>query len=245
MDKLIDKLSRNILNGELNEELKLVKRNGKNFDYLIQDLLFWVANNENKVLHSISNGYMKYLLFRVYNTMINGKYNSYDRQWGLTRDKDIFLGTKTEDEFEINQVAYVKDDLTDKNKIEELFIIKKQVVQNFYEDKIFDLYHQDGLTYRKISELLELPLSTVYKNVKEITRLIKFQIIINDSKIEIEEDEINELNKIVNKQKNTKEDKLIMVDVIKKYLDPEFTVTCVQCSGFKFIKRIIKNLIKK
>ena len=107
-----------------------------------------MCDHPKKVVESIEKKYFNYLFIRIIKINNSGSNSDYSRRWKVKEQ------IQTEDTHIIIDEEETKDKIKSKLLIEEIFNNKDKFLINYFEETIFSLYYEKGLSYRKIGSLL-------------------------------------------------------------------------------------------
>ena len=116
-----------------------------------------MCENKKKVKDAIDKKYFNYLFIRIIKINNSGSNSDYSRRW---RVKEQIQAENSNISFEDG-----KDLIENKILIEDIFNKKDQFLINYFEERIFTLYYEEGLSYRKIGIHLNVHFTLVHKRL--------------------------------------------------------------------------------
>ena len=166
----LNKIARDILNpsSDLNTIAQNIIKDETKRDIILQDFLYWMAENRKKVEEAIEKKYFKYLFIRIIKINNNGSHSDYSRRWQIKDGLSIDSIQLRDNTNEYN--------LSKKVMIEYILDNRETFLKNFFEETIFKLYYEEGLSYRQIGEHLNIHFTTIHKRITEhiIPRIKEF-----------------------------------------------------------------------
>ena len=151
-NKIIDEKAREILDksSKLYTIASNIIKDETKRDVILQDFFFWMCDHPKKVVESIEKKYFNYLFIRIIKINNSGSNSDYSRRWKVKEQ------IQTEDTHIIIDEEETKDKIKSKLLIEEIFNNKDKFLINYFEETIFSLYYEKGLSYRKIGSHLRM-----------------------------------------------------------------------------------------
>ena len=160
-NKIIDSKAREILNtsSKLYTIASNIIKDENKRDIILQDFLMWMCENPSKVADAIERKYFNYLFIRIIKINNSGSNSDYSRRW------------KVKEQIQSEDSYITEDDNTQliqsKELIEEIFTNKDKFLINYFEETIFTLYYEQGMSYREIGKHLNVHFTTIHKRVTE------------------------------------------------------------------------------
>ena len=99
------------------------------------------------------------MFIRIIKINNSGSNSDYSRRWKVKEQ------IQTEDTHIIIDEEETKDKIKSKLLIEEIFNNKDKFLINYFEETIFSLYYEKGLSYRKIGSLLDVHFTLIHKRL--------------------------------------------------------------------------------
>lgn len=162
-NKIIDEKAREILDksSKLYTIASNIIKDETKRDVILQDFFFWMCDHPKKVVESIEKKYFNYLFIRIIKINNSGSNSDYSRRWKVKEQ------IQTEDTHIIIDEEETKDKIKSKLLIEEIFNNKDKFLINYFEETIFSLYYEKGLSYRKIGSHLGVHFTLVHKRLTQ------------------------------------------------------------------------------
>lgn len=165
---------------EIKRIAKKIARGNEIYNDLLQYLYETLLNmSEEKIKHAVDNNYLKYLCVRIMNLSMNQPRHPFaNEHHHLVHDVDIldYIDVCVDEPKETSSAVHTDDEIF-LDTADKLCSIKKYLEQEITQNNYFDLtifkLWSEGMSYRKISELVGFHHMVVHNSINRSKRIIR------------------------------------------------------------------------